>query len=162
MQYTGPNKHEFGLEKYSLPKTVNTQYPVHSKIFPYKKKTYLDIEAKNKEHVPNKYYDVAGDLRSKSVKSALDQGKRKTFVYEIANFERINGFPSPNQPIANRSLVVKKDLACLNLKGERHSFIEDAQYRGQTSPDYYRKSYEQVDAKVIVPTYKKKIRADYD
>lgn len=103
VQYTGDNKHEFGMTGYNLPKkSVLADYPVHSKIRPGRKFTYLDEEVRDKKHVPNKFYEVTGDLISKN-KSMMDKGVRRTIYYEAEAYERRNGFPSPNTEIPDRS-----------------------------------------------------------
>jgi hypothetical protein len=59
-------KPEHGLEHYHMADMSNrlSITPLHSKILDGKKHTYLDEAIKQKAHVPNKYYDVAGDFLS--------------------------------------------------------------------------------------------------
>jgi galactose-1-phosphate uridylyltransferase len=54
-------KSDYGIQLYHLPDNREqlSKYHLHAKIYPGKKKTYLDYELKLKEHVPNKFYDVA-------------------------------------------------------------------------------------------------------
>ena len=57
---------------------------------------------------------------------------------------------------------MKKDLAFINQKGARRSFLDEAEYRGSSSPSHYNKSFTYVDAKIKTPAYKQKIKPDYD
>lgn len=101
-------------------------------------------------------------MLSRSQRSAQNKDKRRTLFDDVKTHERINPCPAPNAFMPDLKPVLKKDLACLNLKAQRRSFLDEAQYMGTSSPSHYTMDYSQTDAKLKVPVYSKKIKSDYD
>jgi hypothetical protein len=85
VQY-GVKKFEGGVDGYFLPDTVLTLKPLHSKIFPGEKKTFIDDFIKEKKGVPPANYNIMGDMVVKGHKSNLDKDIRRTLPIEIANY----------------------------------------------------------------------------
>ena len=66
------------MEGYYLPDTVLVDKPLHSKIFPGKKFTYIDEAVKAKKHVPSANYEIMGNMIIKGHKSNLEKCVRMT------------------------------------------------------------------------------------
>ena len=61
-----------------MPKSYELDKPQVAKIWPGKKKTFLDDAVKEKEHVPPAKYDIPSDLVNMRRRSNLDKGPRLT------------------------------------------------------------------------------------
>jgi len=78
-----------------MPRSTELDKPLVARIWPGKKKTFLDDAVKEKEHVPPAKYDIPSDLVNVRRRSNLDKGPRLTLADEIANYNKKNAFPAP-------------------------------------------------------------------
>lgn len=122
-----------------LDKVIN--YKIHDT----KKTTYIDEAVKQKAFMPEPY-DVAGSLINSKKNSSLCKGVRMTLPLEIENLSKKEVKPGPGayEPRSKTHL-----LGAFNLKSEKVSFIEDAQYAALQSPSSYTLNYSQVHSKVL-------------
>lgn len=58
---------------------------LHSKIFPGERKTFIDRYIKDRNHVPDVFYELSGNIILKQ-KSSIDKGRRRTLSYDAENF----------------------------------------------------------------------------
>jgi hypothetical protein len=139
-----------------MPRSTELDKPLVSKIWPGKKKTYLDDAVKEKAHVPPAKYDIINDIINVKRKSNLDKGPRNTLADEIALYNKKNPFPAPVAYSPNHSLVIPNEYACLKFKAERGSYLGDAMYKGSISPNYRIADHKLVEARVSVHAYMKR------
>ncbi len=56
-------KHEFGIKNFHVSRKSALEPTVlHSKIFPGERKTFIDRYLKTKSHVPDVFYELAGNI----------------------------------------------------------------------------------------------------
>ena len=128
---------QFGISGYQLAATCALDQPQTFKIHDGKRQTYIDDAVKVKAFVPPAQYTVTGNLVTKGHKSMLNKAERRTLADEIATFEKKNPIPAPNAFNPSHSMVFKKNSACMNFKGEKVSYLSDAQWRGANSAEYH-------------------------
>lgn len=73
---------------------------------------------------------------------------------EIAAKEKKFKNPGPNVFNPNHDQVHRRLASCLNFKGERVSFIADAQAKGESSADFYSKNHLMVEKRTKTPVYR--------
>ena len=149
----GIKKTEGGVDGYFLPDTPLPMKPLHSKIFPGKKTTFIDDFVREKKHVPPANYNVMGDMVIKGHKSNLDKDIRRTLPVEIANYQKKNNFPAPSHYNASDKLTAESHKACLNFKDERKGFLDEAMMRGAASPIYHQMNHTIVENRIQAPKY---------
>lgn len=137
------------------------KYVLHSKIWQGKKKTYLDQELKIKQFVPNKFYEVGLNILPKG-NSNLGKAKRKLMGDDILEYQKKNKVPGPNAFSPDKGAIIKKELACVDQRSPRTSYLDQAIYHGESNPDFHSKNYDSVDKKTRSPVIKNKINEDYD
>jgi len=101
------------------------------------KTTYLDEAVKAKKWMPAAHYKVAGDLVNKK-KQLIYQNERKTIAADIERQSKRDNYPAANKYDAKYETVHRKNSSCLNFKGERVSFVNDAEHKATTGPDYHK------------------------
>ena len=72
-----------GIPGYTLEKRHHPIQPLTAKIFPGKRKTFIDFETKQKAFVPPAKYNVIPDWKDKNTRSGLSKGPRLTIPGEI-------------------------------------------------------------------------------
>ncbi len=92
-----------------MPRSTELDKPLLSKIFPGKKKTFIDDAVKEKAHVPPAKYEIYSDIINVKRKSNLDKGPRNTLADEIVKYNKKNAFPAPVAYSPNHSLVITND-----------------------------------------------------
>lgn len=132
--------------------------PLVAKIWPGKKKTYLDFEVKLKEHVPPAKYEILGSMINERRKSNLDKGRRNTLPDEIEAYNKKYNFPSPAAYSPKHKLTLTDDVANLKFKGERGSYLGDSFYKGSISPAYRIPEHKIVEPRVKTHAYKPRIQ----
>lgn len=163
VQHGGKVSDEFGVKGYHIStKSAVDPRLLHGKIFPTKKRTYIDYAVDDKRHVPNKYYNIGGNILQEKGKSNLEKSKRRTIMDEVIAMQRVSPCPAPNAYKANFAVVQKKVESCLKQSSPQRALLDEPLYRGETSPQYYTSQYSQVDKKITIPVYGKKVKPDYD
>jgi len=141
-----------------MPRSTELDKPLVAKIWPGKKKTFLDDAVKEKEHVPPAKYDIINNIVNVRRKSNLDKGARNTLADDIALYNKKNAFPAPVAYSPNHSLVIPNDQACLKFKAARGSYLGEAEYKGSISPNYRIFDHKLVEPRVRVHAYTKRNR----
>lgn len=83
-------------------------------------------------------------------------------VDDVIDYAKKQNFPAPNAHSPNRDSLFKRDLAMVNFKSERRSFMDEAAFCGSIVPVPYTKHHESVDPHTRSPKYRNKIKIDYD
>ena len=85
----------------------------------------------------------------------MEKKPRRFISDEIAVLAQKNRFPTMATYEPKDTLTRKKDVACLTFKAQKPSFVDDAMYRGKTSPAFHRVDHKLVENRVIAPKYSK-------
>lgn len=83
MQHGGKCNDDLGIKGYHIStKSAVDPRLLFGKIFATKKRTYIDYAVDGKRHVPNKYYNIGGNILEEKGKSDMEKSKRRTIMDE--------------------------------------------------------------------------------
>lgn len=143
---------DFGVEGYTVRKTIELDKPVAFAWKQTKRPNFLDdqMKLKMKNCVPSTFYKVEGNLVQADHKSFLSKSPRTLHSEEISAWNKKFNFPGPGSHSPSDNIVKPRVLGAFNLKGEREhsSYLGDSIYKGAVSPKYYETKYDGIDAKV--------------
>ena len=134
-------KNKWGVSGYDFPKfDPNFDKSFQAKISNSKKRSYLDEEMKRTSSIPapGQYNTMGNGMLDPKKKGGISKTKKITFLAQIERDSARNHIPGPGHYKAKLS---ERPLGAMRLKEDKVSFIDEAQYRGKSTPSHYSVSY---------------------